>query len=48
MSSYPKLDELGELYAVFDQMRLEIKQLVIQRNEQEQHQKSSFRISLMM
>ncbi|WKT78310.1 HAMP domain-containing sensor histidine kinase [Lysinibacillus fusiformis] len=39
MSSYPKLDELGELYAVFDQMRLEIKQLVILQNEQEQNQK---------
>lgn len=39
MSSYPKLEELGELYAVFDQMRLEIKQLVLQRNDQEQHQK---------
>ncbi|WP_291757882.1 HAMP domain-containing sensor histidine kinase [Lysinibacillus sp. UBA5990] len=39
MSSYPKLAELGELYAVFDQMRLEIKQLVILQNEQEQNQK---------
>lgn len=39
MSSYPKLDELGELYAIFDQMRLEIKQLVILQNEQEQNQK---------
>ncbi|MFA1736830.1 sensor histidine kinase [Lysinibacillus fusiformis] len=39
MSSYPKLDEFGELYAVFDQMRLEIKQLVILQNEQEQNQK---------
>lgn len=39
MSSYPKLDELGELYAAFDQMRLEIKQLVILQNEQEQNQK---------
>ncbi|ODV55416.1 HAMP domain-containing sensor histidine kinase [Lysinibacillus fusiformis] len=39
MSSYPKLAELGELYAVFDQMQLEIKQLVILQNEQEQNQK---------
>ena len=39
MSTHPKLDEIGELYAVFDQMRLEIKQLTIQRNEQEQNQK---------
>ncbi len=36
---HSKLDEIGELYAVFDQMRLEIKQLAIQRNEQEQNQK---------
>ena len=33
------MDEVGELYAVFDQMRLEIKQLAIQHNEQEQTQK---------
>lgn len=39
MSTHPKLDEIGELYAVFDQMRLEIKQLTTQRNEQEQNQK---------
>ena len=39
MSTHPTLDEIGELYAVFDQMRLEIKQLTIQRNEQEQNQK---------
>lgn len=33
------MDEIGELYAVFDQMRLEIKQLAIQYIEQEQTQK---------
>lgn len=36
---HSKIDEIGELYAVFDQMRLEIKQLAIQHNEQEQTQK---------
>lgn len=36
---HSKMDEIGELYAVFDQMRLEIKQLAIQHNEQEQTQK---------
>ncbi|MEX3744245.1 sensor histidine kinase [Lysinibacillus xylanilyticus] len=35
----PRVDEIGELYAVFDQMRLEIKNLTIQRDEQEQNQK---------
>ena len=36
---HSKMDEIGELYAVFDQMRLEIKQLAIQYIEQEQTQK---------
>lgn len=36
---YSRADEIGELYAVFDQMRLEIKNLTIQRDEQEQNQK---------
>jgi len=36
---YSQADEIGELYAVFDQMRLEIKNLTIQRDEQEQNQK---------
>ncbi|MFJ8458637.1 sensor histidine kinase [Lysinibacillus xylanilyticus] len=36
---HPRVDEIGELYAVFDQMRLEIKNLTIQRDEQEQNQK---------
>ena len=40
----PRVDEIGELYAVFDQMRLEIKNLTIQRDEQEQNQKSSYRV----
>jgi len=39
MTIHSKMDEVGELYAVFDQMRLEIKQLAIQHNEQEQTQK---------
>ncbi|RXZ79497.1 sensor histidine kinase [Paenibacillaceae bacterium] len=38
-SSYAKMDELGELYATFDQMRLEIKHLSMQRLKQEQAQK---------
>ncbi len=38
-TEYPRVDEIGELYAVFDQMRLEIKNLTIQRGEQEQNQK---------
>lgn len=36
---YPRIDEIGDLYAVFDQMRLEIKNLTLQRDEQEQNQK---------
>ncbi len=36
---YSRADEIGELCAVFDQMRLEIKNLTIQRDEQEQNQK---------
>jgi len=36
---YSRADEIGELYAVFDQMRVEIKNLTIQRDEQEQNQK---------
>ncbi|MFC9542820.1 sensor histidine kinase [Lysinibacillus sp. NPDC056959] len=36
---YSRADEIGELYAVFDQMRLEIQNLTIQRDEQEQNQK---------
>jgi len=38
-TEYPRVDEIGELYAVFDQMRLEIKNLTLQRDEQEQNQK---------
>ncbi|MGE7673878.1 ATP-binding protein [Lysinibacillus sp. NPDC094403] len=36
---YSRANEIGELYAVFDQMRLEIKNLTIQRDEQEENQK---------
>ena len=38
-TEYPRVAEIGELYAVFDQMRLEIKNLTLQRDEQEQNQK---------
>ncbi|WP_427109802.1 sensor histidine kinase [Lysinibacillus xylanilyticus] len=36
---YSQADEIGELYAVFDQMRLEIKNITMQRDEQEENQK---------
>lgn len=38
-TEYSKNDEIGEVYATFDQMRLEIKMLSIQRDEQEKAQK---------
>ena len=38
-TEYKKSDELGELYAVFEQMRIEIMELSQQRDEQERNQK---------
>lgn len=38
-TEYVKNDEIGELYAVFEQMRIEIMELSIQRDEQEKSQK---------
>ncbi len=39
--AYPNLDEIGEVYARFDQMRLEIVHHSLRRDEQEQAQKES-------
>jgi len=39
-TEYTRNDEVGEVYAVFDQMRIEIMELSIQRDEQEKDQKS--------
>lgn len=38
-TDYMKNDEIGEVYAVFEQMRIEIMELSIQRDEQEKNQK---------
>ncbi|WP_162274320.1 sensor histidine kinase [Paenibacillus crassostreae] len=38
-ASYKTMDEMGEVYTVFDQMRLEIMYLSLRRDEQEQAQK---------
>ena len=38
-TEYTKNDEVGKVYAVFEQMRIEIKELSIQRDEQEENQK---------
>ena len=39
-TDYVKRDEIGELYAVFEQMRIEIMNLNRQRDEQDQNQKT--------
>ncbi|WP_193769084.1 HAMP domain-containing protein [Metasolibacillus meyeri] len=38
-TAYMKNDEIGEVYAVFEQMRIEIMELSIQRDEQEKNHK---------